>query len=1328
MNISLKIQSLFLLTLLFLVDFAYANQPDSIRFKSLAFVENKGQWNDKVFFKASVTDGNVWFENNSFLFDISKPADILAVAEFKHSAATNKKLKNNFPNEIRRHAFRLNFEGALESCRPMGLLKQAAYENYFLGNNSKQWASKVGMFKQIKYTQLYPGIDAVVYASDSKMKWDFNIAVGFDPSQIKISYSGVNDVKLVDGNLIIHTSVNDVSELKPYAYQVNALGNRIEVACQFQLVDGYVQFNFPNSYNKNLALTIDPVLVFASFSGSSIDNWGYTATYDSYGFLYAGGSVFGQGYPVTTGAYDALYNSNVDISISKFDSTGHFLIYSTYLGGNFGEVPSSLVVNSNDELFILGITGSSNFPMLSISYDTSFNGGTNTTLSGAIPYDNGSDLIITRFNQAGTQLLGTTYFGGSLNDGMNLNASLTYNYGDEIRGEIIIDNNDNCYIVSSTVSPNIPGSSSAFQSTFGGVQDGIIAKFDNSLSSLLWASYIGGSNADAIYSLALDNNQDLYITGGTISTNFPVSSAAFQPSYNGAIDGFISKISKNGNLLIKSTYFGTPSYDQSFCIDVDKKNNVYIFGQTGDNTQLLHKYTTWFMPNGGQFITKFPSSLDSILWSTIWGNSTAGPDISPSAFMVDLCNQIYCSGWGGESNNTGTTTGLPVTTSAFQMNTDGSDYYFLVINSDASALQYATFFGGPTSHEHVDGGTSRFDSKGRVYQAVCAGCGGHDDFPTTLSCYSSQNLSTNCNVGVIKFDFRIPIIIADFKIQPATGCAPFAVHMENKSYCIDSNLNVYNWSFGDGGTSTLKNPNHVYTSGGVFEVRLIVTNPGSCNLADTMIKQVTVLSNSLSNLPDKGVCPGGSTQIGLLPNYSPGVSYLWTPSTGLSNPTVSNPIANPLNTAVYTLLMSNGICTDTFRQKVTVYAIQVDAGNDTSICFATIKLTAHTGYQGLAYQWSSNSNFTDTLNSNLIDSSLVTTVSNNTMFYIKASFAYCSSIDSLMVNVRVKIGPGITQQPKCFSDTNGAIITSVTGGTLPYTYLWNTGATAPNLQNIVAGTYTVTVTDADNCFSAKTFIITQPDSLYSNPNRLNVPCAAACIGKAFANPIGGLPPYNWLWDDPLNQTTNPAVNLCKGLYNVVITDINNCKTYNSVTILDSATYINIVTTVSDDSIHEGQTVQINTTDLGTNYSYIWVPSVGLSNSTIPNPTATPSTTTTYIVSIQESNGCTWSDTIVIFVSDVFCEEPYIFVPNAFTPDNDGKNDVLFVHSTMAETLDFKIFDRWGEIVFSTNNISQGWNGSFKGNKSEPGVYVYQLEIQCYNKQKFIKSGNITLIR
>ena len=600
-------------------------------------------------------------------------------------------------------------------------------------------------------------------------------------------------------------------------------------------------------------------------------------------------------------------------------------------------------------------------------------------------------------------------------------------------------------------------------------------------------------------------------------------------------------------------------------------------------------------------------------------------------------------------------------------------------------------------------------------------------FQQPVGCWSAINPSNNCNNGVFKVDFNIPAIVADYDIPPVL-CLPDTSFFNNTSFLSHPSLTQYYWDFDDGNTSNSKSPWHIYSNSGIYNVKLIIYDPQSCNLRDTIIQQVVVLSGAVSTLPTENICIGDNVQIGIIPIQDTAVHFNWTPTTNLSDPSICNPYADPSSTTNYTMTATNGLCTDTIHQTVEVIDLFAEAGNDTTICLSSILLSGTGNYSNLDYLWSSNNNFTDTLNNYPNDNIYNHVFINPTYLYFEISKLGCANYDSVYVDQRITSSPSLIETPKCNGDSNGAISLTILGGNEPLSYLWNSGQNTKDITNLLAGIYTLTITDSDGCVSFYDTLLTEPDILISDTASVNIPCAIACIGKAFANPQGGTFPYQWQWDDASNQVTNPAIDLCDGTYNVTITDINNCTTTNTVNIIDSSANINFMAWAEKDTIYKGEIISLFSTNLGSNYNYSWTPTVGLSDATLPNPIADPTTTTTYIVEVQDAFGCYWVDSVTIYVLDVVCDEPFIYVPNAFTPNNDGVNDYLKVEASVGYELTFQIYDRWGELVFETKNIDDKWDGNYKGKKLEQGVYVYHLNFRCYNHQVFKKKGNITLIR
>lgn len=859
---------------------AVCAQPKKQNSDNIEFIENKNQWEKNILYKSDLGCGTVFLEKEGLTFLFKDISDLKKIHELKHNHSHEVQNAKQPDYKIKCHAYKLKFLNSNPNPDVIADKKNEGYFNYYIGNDKSRWATKVKSYRTVTYNNLYEKTDLTIYASSSSLKYDIILHSGANPENIQFQYDGADNISLTKGNLVIKTSVNEITELSPVAFQMDG-EKKVDVPCYFILTDNIVSFDFPYGYDKAKDLVIDPVLVFSTYSGSSADNWGFTATFDSEGRVYSGGIAFGSGYPVSTGAFQTSFASgDCDVAIIKYDSTGAQRLWASYLGGSGSELPYSMIVNNSNELMVFGTTGSSNFPTTSGSFDETYNGGNLFTYDG-ISFFSGTDIFVSKIKSDGTQLLSSTYVGGSQNDGMNYPSSLYYNYADGARGEIMTDENNNVYVCSTTNSSDFPVTSGAFQQTSGGGQDGVIFKMDSSLSTQLWSSYIGGSSSDAAYGISLNATGMACITGGTASSDFPTTPGALQTTFmGGSVDGFITKIDANGNTILNSTYYGSNNYDQSFFIGIDNIGNYVVFGQTeASGTTFIHN-ALWATPSGGQFISKISPDLNSLIWSTAFGTGNAKPDISPTAFLVDICNQIYLSGWGGTSiNGFGGTQGLPLSTNAFQSTTDDNDFYFLVLNENASTMLYATYFGSPISADHVDGGTSRFDKTGKIYQSVCAGCGGDDNFPTTPGAWSQTNNSTNCNNAVIKFNFEFSNVIADADIAPSdTGCVPFTVNFINNSDGVN-----YIWDFGDGNQSTDITPSYTFTNPGTYNVSLIAIDSSKCNIADTAYLTIQVVAVPVVNLgEDQLICEGQNV---VLNAGNPGMSYLW--STGETTQTIT---------------------------------------------------------------------------------------------------------------------------------------------------------------------------------------------------------------------------------------------------------------------------------------------------------------------------------------------------------------------------------------------------------------------------------------------------------
>lgn len=887
----------------------------------LKFIQNKNQWPSFVDFAAKVRGGSMLVSAGQFQYSFLDYRKIEELHHHGHAQGKELSTDNPFNDVIDGQTILTTFLGSNKKTHPIPFGKYSEYYNYFLGNDQAKWASDVPAFEGLLYPNLYAGITLKLYSEGDNLKYDFVVAPEGNANQIQLAYQGSDHIYLSNGNLHIKTPLAELIEMKPVAYQWME-GNKVSVACEYELIGGNVSFCFPDGYNPCYELVIDPLLIFSTYSGSTADNWGSTATPGERGTLYSSGVTTtvnaGGFFPATPGAFQTNNGGLYDISILKYDSAGRQLLYASFLGGSQSESPHSLVVNNNNELLVLGTTSSANFPTSTSAFDRTYNGGISE--SNVIPYNQGSDIFVAKINKTGNQLLASSYFGGSQNDGLNpTNSPLVRNYGDQLRGDIIADANGSIYVSTVTSSSDFPAANSFGLTYKGGNTDALILKLNNDLSQIVWASFLGGSNADASHTIKIDKDGNLFVGGGSISSDFPTTLGSYQPALAGSVDGWIAKIKGDGSSILNSTFTGTFNFNQVYFIDLDRDGNVYAYGQTeGSFPITAGKYNN---PNSGQFLQKFNNSLSSLIFSTVFGSGIGAPNISPTAFLVNDCNNIYLSGWGGIVNSSQgfwqtTTVGMTVTPDAFQKTTSGSDFYFIVLSADASQLLYASYLGGNSSRTHVDGGTSRFDKGGIVYHAVCAGCaafnvtnGSTSDFPTTPNAWSRTNGSRNCNNAAFKFDLstlKARIQTNSIKLdQPGLTkvCFPDPIVFQNRSIGGQQ----FFWSFGDGEKLTKTDTSAItykYKSIGTYPVKLKITDAGTCQGKDSTTVQIQVVPVLGFAGDDQVMCFNAGTQL----TAGGGVNYQWKNKTNSFTSAQPSPFVNPTESDTYfvTITDSNG--------------------------------------------------------------------------------------------------------------------------------------------------------------------------------------------------------------------------------------------------------------------------------------------------------------------------------------------------------------------------------------------------------------------------------------
>ncbi|GAC1705724.1 MAG: hypothetical protein NVS9B7_12250 [Flavisolibacter sp.] len=1054
---------------------------------------------------------------------------------------------------------------------------------------------------------MYPNIDVRYFSEKGILKYDLIVKPGGRVTDIALKYDGIDELRIKNKDLIIPTTVGNLKELAPYTYQYDENG-KTEVRAKYTLKHNVVRFNIKN-YDPTTTLIIDPNLIFCSYAGSAVENWGFTATYGPDGSMYGGGIAFGQGFPTSKGAFQTNYGSGTsnngaflngfDIALIKLTPNGSSRVYGTYLGGSGNEFPQSLIVDPQGELIVAGRSNSVDYP---------------TTGSNFGPLG-GFDITLTKFNAAGTSLIGSKRIGGSNDDGANIteygvpaSKSLLRNYGDEARSEVNLDAAGNIYLASCTQSTNFP-IVGGFQSNSGGQQDGVVLKLSSDLSQIYFSSYLGGSGNDAAYVISLSPiNNNIYVAGGTESPNLPgTGPGTIGPNFLGTIDGFVSIISNDGAALIKTSYFTTGAIDQIYGLQFDLMGYPYIMGQTTGNWPIIN--ALWNQPKGKQFIAKLQPDLSSYVYSTAFGSGASTPNISPVAFLVDKCENVYVSGWGGKIGDanfqSAGTRGLPVTPNAIKKTTDvnpqnglGEDFYFFVLKKDATAQLFGSFFGqnGPLA-DHVDGGTSRFDKNGVIYEAICANCGGRARFPTTPGAWATTKpANVNCNLAMVKIAFNLSgvrggiLSFAKGHWRDTSGCVPFAVQFADTVQIAKS----YSWDFGDGSPSvntTLPTIGHIFNSIGLYRVRLIAIDSTSCNIYDT-----SYLNIKVGNL--KALLDFKATKL------PPCTAFQYK----FDNTSQSPPTA-PFGPQDF----------------------EWDFGDGTPTLVSGLGTVLHNFAAPGVY---------------------------NTKLILRNNI-YCNYPDTIYKQLRVAslVKARIETPATGCAPYNAEFLNTSDAGS-EFHWDFGDGSTStdvsPTHLYAFAGTYTISLLAID-------------------PNTCNGRDSTKFTITVYNKPVSN---FTAAPQPPSENTPISFSNLA------------------------SADAIHFEWQFGDDDSLITDTREI------IQHEY--------------------TATDTYQVCLVAINAAGCRDTFCSPVRTFIV--PAVDVPNAFTPNGNGANRVVYVRGFGFARMKFIVWARWGEKVFETQDKRIGWDGRFKGQLLPMDVYAYTLEVEFTDGTRTTKTGDITLIR
>lgn len=628
---------------------------------SLGFEANQGQADPRVKFLSRGGGYNVFLTNDEAI--VSLPASGQSL-DAKAASANGS-------------VMRMKLLGANREARISGVDALPGKSNYFIGNNPSKWRTGVANYAKVKYQNVYDGVDLVYYGNRRQLEYDFVVEPGARPSQIRLLLNLPKDANgkcgRLEGNgdLATSTDTGGFRLRKPHIYQPSVNGGPLtsqEIGGRYLILSAKkskntcaVTLGFELArYQTDRPVIIDPIVVYSTYLGGNSSDQATAIAVDATGNAYIAGETRSLNFPISGGIQTAL-NGIGDAFVTKLDPSGSVIVYSTYVGGSAFDRANAIAIDGSGNAYITGQTFSGDFPTTPGSFQpkgpfdvpaafvtkldpsgssmvfSTYLDGSGASQGTAIAVDSAfatyiagatesrdfpvknavqtsfaggsnvlGDAFLTKLTPDGSSLTYSTYFGGS---------------SDDTALGIAIDSAGNAYIAGRTQSPDFPTTSGAFQTSYGGgFLDGFVAKFSPT-GSLIYSTFLGGSEIDLATAVAADSAGNAYVGGSTVSTNFPTTPGSLQTVFTGIGDSFISKLNPTGSALIYSTLLGGSNSVRLNALALDAVGNVYATGAT-DSVDYPTACPTQPVNHGGEFDT-FVAQLNSpgstLLFSTFFG-------------------------------------------------------------------------------------------------------------------------------------------------------------------------------------------------------------------------------------------------------------------------------------------------------------------------------------------------------------------------------------------------------------------------------------------------------------------------------------------------------------------------------------------------------------------------------------------------------------------------------------------------------------------------------------------------------------------------------------
>ena len=607
----------------------------------LSFEKNVGQVPSRFDSVARGAGYSVYVSNQEMLIAL-RPSVAGARVPARGSENTQRKKQRGEDSATTSTLLQFTLKGANVQAEKQFTAPLPGRVNYLQGNEPQAWHSDVPIYAKLGYHSIYPGVDMMYHGDQRQMEHDFIIAPGTDPKIVEWILTGHDKIEIDSkGSLLLQTGAGMLRLPKAIAYQDLPSG-RQAVAVDYEL-RGTCNVGFKlGTYDSHLPLVIDPVLYYSTFLGGNDYDEAYGIAVDSSGNAYVTGVTYSTNFPLA-GAIKSVNGALGDAFVAKINPAGTALVYCTYLGGNGYEEGSSVAVDGTGAAYVAGVTFSTNFPVANAVQSVNAGNG---------------DAFMAKLSASGSSLVFSTYLGGAGYDSANA----------------VAVNNSGISCMAGTYEDPATNDSNGFA-----------AKFNAAGTALTYDDKVGGSGADSIYGIAIDSAGNVYLAGETASRDFPTTAGAFDTSYNGAGDAFVSKLDPAGANYVYSTFLGGLMADKAYAIAIDTAGNAYVTGETlSNNFPVAQAYQPSILTGGDAFVTKLNPTGTALVYSSYLGggNLDFGTGIA-----VDSTNSAHVTGYTSSLN-------FPLVRALQSVNGGGGDAFVARFFPAGNTIIYSTFIGG----------------------------------------------------------------------------------------------------------------------------------------------------------------------------------------------------------------------------------------------------------------------------------------------------------------------------------------------------------------------------------------------------------------------------------------------------------------------------------------------------------------------------------------------------------------------------------------------------------------------------------------------------------